>query len=90
MIFTQGMNYIIDVYLVYANSAAAGNTMVRSIFASAFPLFATAMYHRLGVDWASSLLGFIGLALVPVPIVFYIYGPKIRSISKFNSSVPIA
>ncbi|KAH8815498.1 putative MFS multidrug transporter [Xylogone sp. PMI_703] len=86
-IFTQGMNYIIDVYLLYANSALAGNTMVRSIFASVFPLFATAMYHRLGVNWASSLLGFLGLALVPVPIVFYIYGPKIRSMSKFKSTL---
>lgn len=43
VIFTQGVNYIFDVYVIYGNSAMAGNTMIRSIFASAFPLFATAM-----------------------------------------------
>ena len=43
MIFLQGLNYIIDVYTMYANSAIAGNTMVRSGFGAGFPLFATAM-----------------------------------------------
>lgn len=43
LIFMQGVNYIIDVYLMYSNSAMAANTLCRSIFAAAFPLFATAM-----------------------------------------------
>jgi multidrug resistance protein len=43
MIFLQGLNYIIDVYLMHANSAIAANTFVRSLFGSGFPLFATAM-----------------------------------------------
>lgn len=43
MIFLQGLNYIIDVYLMNANSAIAGNTFVRSLFGASFPLFATGM-----------------------------------------------
>ncbi|KAI9723539.1 MAG: hypothetical protein M1828_004135 [Chrysothrix sp. TS-e1954] len=81
--FWQGTNYIIDCYGFYANSALAANTFIRSIFAAAFPLFAEGMYHKLGVDWASSLLAFICVAFVPVPVLFYVYGPRIRRKSKW-------
>jgi len=43
-----------------------------------FPLFATAMYNRLGVDWASSLLGFLSIAFIPIPFVLYKYGKTLR------------
>ena len=84
MIFMQGLNYIIDVYLLYANSAIAANTLIRSFAGAGFPLFATAMYNNLGVPWASSLLGFLTLAMAPVPVLFFIYGKKIRSLSKYS------
>jgi hypothetical protein len=53
-IFLQGLNYIIDVYMMNANSALAANTFARSLMGAGFPLFATAMYHNLGVDCKSS------------------------------------
>ncbi|KAL4998589.1 major facilitator superfamily domain-containing protein [Aspergillus recurvatus] len=84
VIFMQGLNYIIDVYMMFANSAIAANTLIRSSLGGAFPLFATQMYHKLGVPWASSLLGFITVAMIPIPVVFYIYGKKIRALSKFS------
>ncbi|KAL2829158.1 major facilitator superfamily domain-containing protein [Aspergillus cavernicola] len=84
VIFMQGLNYIIDVYLMFANSAIAANTLIRSTLGGAFPLFAVQMYHKLGVDWASSLLGFITVAMIPIPIVFFIYGKRIRAMSKFS------
>ncbi|CZR58483.1 probable fluconazole resistance protein [Phialocephala subalpina] len=84
MIFLQGMNYVVDVYLWNANSALAGNTLIRSFVGAAFPLFAVQMYHALGVDWASSLLGFLCIALLPVPILFYKYGARIRAASQFS------
>lgn len=43
LIFLQGLNYIIDVYLMNANSAIAANTLFRSCVGAGFPLFATAM-----------------------------------------------
>ncbi|OCL10760.1 MFS general substrate transporter [Glonium stellatum] len=87
MIFLQGLNYIIDVYLMNANSAIAGNTFIRSLFGAGFPLFATAMYRNLGVNWATSLLGFLTAALFPVPLVFYFYGAKIRRMSRFSPTM---
>jgi DHA1 family multidrug resistance protein-like MFS transporter len=87
MIFLQGFNYIIDVYLWYANSAIAANTLLRSLSGAGFPLFATAMYHTLGVAWATSLLAFLCIAMIPAPICFYIYGARIRAMSKFAPKV---
>ncbi|GLA25437.1 hypothetical protein AnigIFM63326_002138 [Aspergillus niger] len=79
---SECFSYIIDCYTDMANSAMAANGAVRSVFGAVFPLFANYMYHNLGVDWASSLVGFLALAMVPVPIIFYYYGARIRARSK--------
>ncbi|KAK5715249.1 hypothetical protein LTR17_016850 [Elasticomyces elasticus] len=82
--FWQGINYLIDCYGFYSNSAIAVNTFIRSIAGAVFPLFATYMYRGMGVAWATSLLAFISLAFVPAPILFYIYGARIRARSRFS------
>lgn len=46
--------------------------------------FADSRMQNLGVPWATSLLAFLTVALFPVPIVFYVYGAKIRKLSKFT------
>lgn len=84
LIWIQCFTYIIDVYLPVANSALASNGVVRSSFGAGFPLFATQMYHNLGSAWASSLLAFLAVALFPIPVLFYIYGEKIRSYSRYT------
>lgn len=81
--FWQGISYIIDCYGFYSNSAIAVNTFIRSFFGAFFPLFTHTMYTKLGVPWASSLLGFICVAFLPVPVLFYVYGAKIREKSKW-------
>lgn len=43
------------------------------------------VYTNLHVDWASSLLGFISLALLPIPWVLFKWGPKIRSMSRYDT-----
>jgi len=83
MVFMPAVIYLVDVYLFDANSALAANAFVRSFVAAAFPLFATYMYEGLGIQWATSVLAFVCLALVPAPFIFYKYGKKIRSWSKF-------
>jgi MFS transporter, DHA1 family, multidrug resistance protein len=40
LIFLQTINYLIDAYLMHANSAIAANTFMRSFFGAGFPLFA--------------------------------------------------
>ena len=76
------LTYLGDAYPKYVASVYAGNDLVRSSFGAAFPLFATAMYTRLGVGWASSLLGFLSIVFIPIPYVLYYYGERIRSRSK--------
>lgn len=46
-------------------------------------LFATQMFHNLGVDWAGSLLGFLAVAFMPIPFLFYIFGPRLRKMSSY-------
>ncbi|KAK8194860.1 major facilitator superfamily domain-containing protein [Phyllosticta capitalensis] len=84
LVFLQGLVYIIDVYLMHANSALAGNTILRSLSGAGFPLFAVAMYHNLDVDWATSLLGIVSVVLIPVPVLFFIFGARIRKSSQFS------
>ena len=47
------------------------------------PLFTIQMYHRLGDQWASSLLAFISLACCAIPYVFYYKGASTRAYSKY-------
>ncbi|KAK0614862.1 putative MFS transporter [Bombardia bombarda] len=84
LVFLQGLNYLIDVYKITANSAIAINAMFRGLLGAGFPMFANYMFQRLGVPWAMSLLAFLNVALIPVPFLFYIYGARIRKWSKFT------
>ncbi|PWY98581.1 putative mfs-multidrug-resistance transporter [Testicularia cyperi] len=79
----QGVfTYLLDVYLANAATALAVNTVIRSLAGFGFPLFASQMYEKLNPQWASSLLGFIALVMVPIPFVLFKFGPKIRAMSK--------
>jgi hypothetical protein len=81
------LNYLIDTFAKYSAGAIAANTFLRSIFAAVFPLFVNPMFHNLGIAWASGVLGFIAVALIPIPYLFYIYGPTIRKRGKFTASL---
>lgn len=83
LIFLPCLNYIIDCYLLFAASALAGNTLLRSAFAAAFPLFARQMFNSMKIQWASTLLGCVALVLIPVPFLFFKYGKGLRQKSKF-------
>lgn len=89
-IFLSLLNYIVDAYLMFAASAIAANTFMRSLFGGIFPLFATYMFNGMGIQWAATLLGCVALVLVPMPIVFYVFGKKIRAKSKFAPAPDIA
>jgi len=83
IIFLQCLNYIIDAYLMFAASAIAANAFLRSIFGAVFPLFATYMFNALKVNYAGTLLSCVSVVLLPCPFIFYYYGKKIRSKSKY-------
>ncbi|KAI9712541.1 MAG: hypothetical protein M1812_006850 [Candelaria pacifica] len=82
-IFLQSLNYLVDAYLMFAASAIAANTFLRSLAGAGFPLFATYMFQGMGIQWASTLLGVVAALLVPIPVWFYVSGHKIRAKSKF-------
>jgi MFS family permease len=83
-IFQAALNYLIDTFTVYAASAIAANTFLRSIMGATFPLFINPMYARLGVAWGTSVFAFFAAALIPIPFLFFKYGPAIRARGKYS------
>lgn len=69
--------------VVYAASVMAANSVMRSIVGASFPSFTIYMYENLGLHWAGSVPGFLALACVPLPILFFKYGARIRRKCKF-------
>jgi hypothetical protein len=81
--FLTVMGYLVDSYPVYAASVLASNSILRSLFGAAFPMFTSKMYAALGIHWAAAVPGFLALACVPFPILFCKYGAQIRARSKW-------
>lgn len=82
-IFLQILNYLIDSYLMFAASAIAANTLLRSLCGAGFPLFSTYMFEGIGINWGATVLGCFAVALIPLPVLFYFYGERIRRRSKY-------
>ncbi|KAF4124227.1 Major Facilitator Superfamily [Geosmithia morbida] len=85
LVFLSLMTYMIDSYVIYAASVLAANSVLRSLFGCAFPLFTTYMYEDLGIHWASSIPAFLAVACIPCPFLFYRYGPAIRARCKYTA-----
>lgn len=84
MVYAAGAEYFLDSYGSFNGaSALSANGLMRYGFAGAFPLFTAQMFRGLGIGWATSLLGFVSVALVPVPFFFFKYGYRIRKRSKY-------
>ena len=79
--------YHVDAFTLYAASAMAASTVMRSLFGALFPLFGLQMYNKLGLGWGNSLLAFIGLAMSVVPFLFYWYGEHLRTHPRFQVSL---
>ncbi|SJX66611.1 related to multidrug resistant protein [Sporisorium reilianum f. sp. reilianum] len=76
--------YLVDAFVPYSASATACAVLIRSILAAAFPLCAEYMFEDLGYGWSCTLLAGIGLVGLPVPLVLYRYGERLRTRYKFN------
>lgn len=79
MCFIYGSNYLAGAYGYYAASALAGNAVMRSLFGATLPLAGPTMYAALTPQWAGTLLGLMEVVLIPIPIIFYRYGERIRA-----------
>ena len=47
------------------------------------------MFDALKVNYAGTLLGCVAAVLVPIPVIFYKYGARIRSRSSFAPTIKI-
>ncbi|KAK0623351.1 major facilitator superfamily domain-containing protein [Immersiella caudata] len=89
LVFLALLTYLIDSYTVFAASVLAANSVLRSLFGAAFPLFTTYMYANLGIHWASTIPAFLALACVPFPLLFYRYGGQIRMRCKYAAEAAV-
>ncbi|KAF7858804.1 hypothetical protein EAF04_008847 [Stromatinia cepivora] len=86
LVFTGIFTFLVDAYPLYAASSLAANSFMRSSFGAIFPLFGIQMYHKLGDQWATSLLAFLTVVMTPFPYIFFKYGKRIRGHSRFATA----
>lgn len=85
LIFMAATLYLTDTYGArYTASAMGANNLARYTVGCVFPLWVTYMYDALGIGWATSLFGFISLAMTPIPWIFFVWGPKLRASVKYK------
>ncbi|EPS34323.1 hypothetical protein PDE_09287 [Penicillium oxalicum 114-2] len=83
LVFFAHLNYLVDVYQMYAASAIAANTIARAASGAAAPLFTRQMFTALGVGGGGSLVAGIATLLAIIPFLFRRYGKQIRVRSRF-------
>ncbi|KAF2847805.1 MFS general substrate transporter [Plenodomus tracheiphilus IPT5] len=78
LILNTTQNYFIDCFEEYAASAIAAGTVFRSVVGGVVPVFAPALFERLGYGWGISCFAFVGVALAPAPVLFYVFGERLK------------
>ncbi|KAF8621893.1 hypothetical protein AX15_007445 [Amanita polypyramis BW_CC] len=87
IIYSTVFSYLSDCYGPWASSAAAGQSLLRNLMATVFPLFSRQMFLKLDFKWAGTLFACVGLLLMPIPFVLFFWGPAIRERSKAASKL---
>lgn len=82
-IYISVFTYLVTAYRPVAASAMASNSAMRSSFGAAFPLFAPAMYHKLGTVGATALLAGLTTLMTPLPFIYRRIGARLRKKSRF-------
>ncbi|KAJ5289127.1 hypothetical protein N7478_002157 [Penicillium angulare] len=89
-VFISSYMYVIDSYDIYAASALGFMTVSRYLAAGGMTVVGMPFYKNLGVHWTLTVLGCISAVMVPVPYVFYKFGPVIRRWSKYAVTNEVA
>ena len=88
-VFISCYMYIIHAYGRYAASGLVFITFTRYILAGGMVVAGVGLFERLGVAWSLTVLGIVGVLLVPVPYLLLFYGRKLRmgsTVSAVNQS----
>ena len=88
-LFMGFFGYIGENYPRYLASAFASNSLLRAGVGGAFPIFSTIMFEHMTVQGGCSMLGGLGLALIPVTVLFYYKGNSLRARSKKAGMPPL-
>ena len=85
------VDYMIAAYGPYSASATGGNGFARDFLAGIAAWYATPFYTNISgkyhLEWPTTILAFLAVA-VTIPIyIFYFKGPTIRAKSKFAQTL---
>ncbi|KAF8624243.1 hypothetical protein AX15_005973 [Amanita polypyramis BW_CC] len=84
LVFLSLQTYVVDAFTLYAASALAAVSFLRSLAGFGFPLFAPVMYNKLGYGKANTILACVAIALGWLaPWIFWKYGKRIRAMSRY-------
>ncbi|KAF8960753.1 MFS polyamine transporter [Flammula alnicola] len=84
LVFQSMQTYVVDAFTLHAASALAAVSCLRSLTGFGFPLFAPAMYTKLGYGRGNTILACLAIALgCPAPFLLWKYGRIIRMSSKY-------
>ncbi|KAJ6622636.1 MFS polyamine transporter [Mycena sp. CBHHK59/15] len=80
--------YVVDAFTLYAASALAAVSFLRSLCGFGFPLFAESMYKKLGYGKGDTILAVVAIVIgCPSPWLFWKYGKQIRMRSRYAKRV---
>ena len=71
--------YLVDAFGIHAASAVAATNALKYAVGAVLPLAGPPLYRRLGLGWGNSVLGFIALGLIPVPLLLMRFGERLRT-----------
>ena len=71
--------YLVDAFGIHAASAVAATNALKYAIGAVLPLAGPPLYEHLGLGWGNSVLGFIALGLVPVPLLLMVFGERLRT-----------
>ncbi|KAI4199844.1 MAG: hypothetical protein LQ348_001814 [Seirophora lacunosa] len=85
-ILTALVSYIFDAYPAKGTlSALTLMATTRLIFAAWLPLVVIQMIMGLQGQWAYSVFGFLAVPMIAVPIMLFIFGPRLRARSRYSA-----
>ncbi|KAF8900739.1 MFS polyamine transporter [Gymnopilus junonius] len=89
LVFQSMQTYVVDAFTLHAASALAAVSCLRSLAGFGFPLFANAMYNKLGYGKGDTILACLCIGLgCPAPILLWKYGRRIRMSSRYARKSP--
>ncbi|KAF5868420.1 putative mfs multidrug protein [Botrytis fragariae] len=71
-------SYLVDAFGIHVASSLAAMVTMRCVVGALPPLAGPALYNNLGLGWGNSVLGFVALVFMPVPLILMRRGEKIR------------